>query len=104
MLPPLGVVSSLNISDRFHPSVESKVFLRRFKFGSHKRSRILVGKESSEAKLSLLSRKVLNLILARRDFLDDLDRSPYGLQHLASFLALTLLSLTKFVIDAQKLS
>jgi hypothetical protein len=75
VLPPLGVVSSLNISDRFHPSVESKVFLRHFQFVSHKRSRILVSKESSEAGSSLLLRKELILMLVRRDFLDILDRS-----------------------------
>jgi hypothetical protein len=76
VLPPLGVVSSLNISDRFHPSVKSKIFSRHFQFVSHRRSRISISKESSEARSSLLLRKELNLTLARRDFLDILDRSP----------------------------
>jgi hypothetical protein len=64
MLPLVGVVSSVNISDRFHPSVESKVFLRHFRFVSHKRSRILVSKESSEASSSLILRQELILMLA----------------------------------------
>src|SRR5215211_877103 len=42
MLPLPGVVSSVNISDRFHLGVESKTFLRYFQFFSRERSRILV--------------------------------------------------------------
>jgi hypothetical protein len=46
MLPLLGVVSSVNISDRFHLSVESKTFLTIYQFFCREGSRILVYRAS----------------------------------------------------------
>jgi hypothetical protein len=73
MLPFPGVVSSVNISDRFYLGVEAKTLPRYFEFVSHKRSSTLVSTDSSGTGSSLLLHKVLILMLARRahqDFLD----------------------------------
>jgi hypothetical protein len=47
MLPFPGVVSSIDISDRFYLDVEVKTLPRYFQFVSHKRSSTLVSTESS---------------------------------------------------------
>jgi len=66
MLPFPGVVSSDNISDRFYIGVETKTLPRYFQLVSHKRSSTLVSTESSGTGSSLLLRKVLILMIARR--------------------------------------
>jgi hypothetical protein len=49
VLPLLGVVSSPNISDRFHLGVGSKTLPRYFQIFSHERSRILVHRGNGDS-------------------------------------------------------